>query len=31
VTVRGHVQVRDGQFVGTKGLGKLVKRDPQYF
>lgn len=28
VTVRGHVQVRDGEFVGQKGIGKLLKREP---
>jgi dihydropyrimidinase len=28
VTVRGNVQVRDGEFVGKKGIGRFVKRDP---
>lgn len=31
VTVRGKVQVKDGQFVGEKGRGKLLKRQPMYF
>jgi dihydropyrimidinase len=31
VTVRGKVQVRDGQFVGEKGCGRLLKREPVYF
>ncbi|MER3554514.1 MAG: dihydropyrimidinase [Meiothermus sp.] len=31
VTVRGKVAVRDGQFVGQKGRGKLLKREPMYF
>ena len=31
VTVRGKVQVRDGQFVGEPTRGHLLKRDPQYF
>jgi dihydropyrimidinase len=31
VTVRGRVQVRDGEFVGEKGRGRLLKRDPAYF
>jgi dihydropyrimidinase len=31
VTVRGRVQVKDGNFVGTKGIGKMLKRKPQYF
>lgn len=30
VTVRGKVQVRDGKFVGEKGRGKLLKREPIY-
>lgn len=29
VTVRGELQVRDGQFIGTKGLGRLLRREPQ--
>lgn len=31
VTVRGRVQVRDGKFVGERGRGKLLKREPAYF
>jgi dihydropyrimidinase len=31
VTVRGKVQVRDGQFVGERGRGRLLKREPEYF
>ncbi len=31
VTVRGKVQVRDGQFVGEKGRGQLLKREPSHF
>jgi dihydropyrimidinase len=31
VTVRGRVQVRDGKFVGERGRGRLLKRDPMYF
>jgi dihydropyrimidinase len=31
VTVRGKVQVRDGKFVGERGRGKLLRRDPLYF
>src|SRR5260221_14079081 len=31
VTVRGKVQVRDGKFVGERGRGKLLKREPAYF
>jgi len=27
VTVRGTVQVRDGEFVGQKGIGKFLKRE----
>lgn len=30
VTVRGKVQVRDGKFVGDPGLGRMLKRTPQY-
>ena len=30
VTVRGEVQVRDGQFVGTVGRGELLRRDPTH-
>jgi dihydropyrimidinase len=31
VTVRGKIQVRDGEFVGERGRGKLLKRQPAYF
>jgi dihydropyrimidinase len=31
VTVRGKVQVKDGVFVGERGRGKLLKREPAYF
>lgn len=31
VTVRGKIQVRDGQFVGERGRGKFLKREPRYF
>jgi dihydropyrimidinase len=31
VTVRGRVQVRDGKFVGDRGRGQLLKREPMYF
>ena len=31
VTVRGVVQVRDGQFIGEHGRGRLLKREPMYF
>jgi dihydropyrimidinase len=31
VTVRGRVQVKDGKFVGQRGRGRLLKRDPAYF
>ncbi len=31
VTVRGKVQVRDGQFVGEKGRGKFLRRTPSHF
>jgi dihydropyrimidinase len=30
VTVRGKVQVRDGKFVGEKGRGQFLKRQPGY-
>jgi dihydropyrimidinase len=30
VTVRGKIQVKDGRFVGEKGRGKLLRREPQY-
>jgi dihydropyrimidinase len=31
VTVRGKVQVRDGQFVGQLGHGKFLQRSPSHF
>ena len=31
VTVRGIVQVRDGKFVGERGRGKMLKREPSHF
>jgi dihydropyrimidinase len=31
VTVRGKVQVRDGKFVGQRGRGKMLKREPAHF
>ncbi len=31
VTVRGQVQVRDGQFVGQMGSGKFLSRAPTHF
>lgn len=31
VAVRGKVQVRDGQFIGERGRGRLLKREPLYF
>jgi dihydropyrimidinase len=31
VTVRGKVQVRDGQFIGERGRGKMLKREPTHF
>lgn len=31
VTVRGEVQVRDGQFVGTLGRGEMLTREPTHF
>ncbi len=31
VTVRGKVQVKDGQFVGEKGRGQLLRREPMHF
>jgi dihydropyrimidinase len=30
VTVRGKVQVRDGAFVGSTSLGRMLRREPQY-
>jgi dihydropyrimidinase len=30
VTVRGKVQARDGQFVGERGRGRLLRREPGY-
>jgi len=31
VTVRGAVQARDGQFVGTLGRGEFLEREPNHF
>lgn len=31
VTVRGEVQVRDSEFVGTLGRGKFLAREPNHF
>jgi dihydropyrimidinase len=31
VTLRGKIQVRDGKFVGERGRGKLLKREPTHF
>ncbi|MBV9268215.1 MAG: amidohydrolase family protein, partial [Acidobacteriaceae bacterium] len=31
VTVRGKIQVRDGEFVGERGRGRLLKREPSHF
>jgi dihydropyrimidinase len=31
VTVRGKIHVRDGQFVGERGRGKFLKREPSHF
>lgn len=31
VTVRGKLQVRDGRFVGERGRGRFLKRDPHHF
>jgi dihydropyrimidinase len=31
VTVRGKVQVRDGKFIGERGCGKMLKREPTHF
>jgi dihydropyrimidinase len=31
VTVRGQVQSRDGEFVGTVGRGEFLKREPTHF
>lgn len=30
VTVRGNVQVRDGEFVGEKGIGRFLEREAEY-
>jgi dihydropyrimidinase len=29
--VRGKVQVKDGKFVGERGRGRMLKREPSYF
>jgi dihydropyrimidinase len=31
VTVRGRVQARDGKFVGERGRGRLLRREPSWF
>jgi dihydropyrimidinase len=31
VTVRGKVQARDGKFVGERGRGRFLKREPKHF
>ena len=31
VTVRGKVQVRDGKFIGERGRGRMLKREPIHF
>jgi len=31
VTVRGKIQVRDGKFVGERGRGRMLKREPSHF
>jgi dihydropyrimidinase len=31
VTVRGKVQVRDGEFVGERGRGRFLRREPVHF
>src|SRR5271157_2231861 len=31
VTLRGKVQVRDGKFVGERGRGRMLKREPAHF
>jgi dihydropyrimidinase len=31
VTVRGKVQVRDGEFIGQPGRGKMLRREAAYF
>ena len=31
VTVRGKVQVKDGVFVGERGIGRMIRRDPIHF
>ncbi len=31
VTVRGQIQVRDGAFVGQRGRGQFLKRQPSHF
>src|SRR5271156_2060296 len=31
VTARGKVQVRDGKFVGERGRGRMLKREPSHF
>jgi dihydropyrimidinase len=31
VTVRGQVQAKDGEFVGTLGRGRMIRRTPSHF
>jgi dihydropyrimidinase len=31
VTVRGKIQVQDGNFIGERGRGRLLKREPIHF
>jgi dihydropyrimidinase len=31
VTVRGKVQARDGEFLGARGRGRFLKREPSHF
>jgi dihydropyrimidinase len=31
VTVRGKIQVRDGKFIGERGRGRMLKREPTHF
>ena len=31
VTVRGKVQVRDGRFIGERGRGRMLRREPAHF
>ncbi len=31
VTVRGAIQVRDGEFIGQADRGRMLRREPQHF